>query len=131
MSKYLTFPDIVFKDRRLLLAALKDLGYGEVEEGESLPLYGYRNDRRRETAEVVIRRRFVGALSNDIGFRRTDQGFTLILSDYDQRTLHDGRFLAKLRTAYGERVVEEVTRRLHGTAHRTVEGSVVKIRVRY
>jgi hypothetical protein len=27
MSKYLTFPDIVFKDRRLLLAALAELGY--------------------------------------------------------------------------------------------------------
>jgi hypothetical protein len=41
MSKYLTFPEVVFKDRRLLLAALADLGYTEVEEGEALPLYGY------------------------------------------------------------------------------------------
>jgi hypothetical protein len=30
-----------------------------------------------------------------------------------------------------ERVVEAVTRRLHGTARRTVEGSVVKIKVRF
>jgi hypothetical protein len=34
MSKYLTFPDMVLKDRRLLLAALAELGYTEIEEGK-------------------------------------------------------------------------------------------------
>ena len=38
VSKYLTFTDVVFKDRGLLLAALAALGYREVEEGEALPL---------------------------------------------------------------------------------------------
>ena len=131
MSKYLTFPDVVFKDRRLLLAALADLGYSEVEEGEALPLYGYQGDRRTETAEIVIHRRHVGSLSNDLGFARTDQGYVPVVSEYDQRTLHSGRFLVKLRTAYNERVVEEVKRRLHGTAHRTVEGNIVKVRIRF
>jgi len=37
MSKYLIFTDVIFKDRRLVLAALAELGYSEVEEGESLP----------------------------------------------------------------------------------------------
>ena len=41
MSKYLLYESIVFTERRLLLAALADLGYTEVEEGEALPLYGY------------------------------------------------------------------------------------------
>lgn len=131
MSKYLTFPDIVFKDRRLLLAALADLGYPEVEEGEALPLYGYHGDQRPETAEIVIRRRQVGSVSNDIGFTHSAQGYLPVVSEYDQRTLHGGQFLVKLRTAYSERVVAEVTRRLHGTAQRQVEGSVVKIRVRF
>jgi Protein of unknown function (DUF1257) len=131
VSKYLTFPDIVFKDRRLLLAALADLGYSEVEEGEALPLYGYRGDQRPETAEIVIRRRQVGSVSNDIGFTRTPQGYLPVVSEYDQRTVLGGQFLVKLRTAYSERVVAEVTRRLHGSAQRQVEGSVVKIRVRF
>jgi hypothetical protein len=131
MSKYLVFPDAVFNDRRLLLTALADLSYTEVEEGEALPLYGYQGDRRPETAEIVVRRRYVGSLSNDLGFTRTPQGYTPKISEYDQRTLHGGQLLVKLRTAYSERVVEEVTRRLHGTAHRTVEGSLVKVRVRY
>jgi hypothetical protein len=121
----------VRKDRRLLLAALADLGYTEVEEGEALPLYGYQGDRRPETAELVVRRRYLGAASNDLGFARTPDGYVPIVSEYDQRALHNGQFLAKLRTAYSEHVVEEVRRRLHGTVRRTVEGGVVKITVRY
>src|SRR5438876_10120610 len=102
MSKYLVFPDIVFKDRRLLLAALADLGYGEVEEGEALPLHGYQGDRRPETAEIVVRRRHLGSASNDLGFARTAAGYVPVVSEYDQRVLHGGRFLVRLRTAYSE-----------------------------
>jgi hypothetical protein len=131
VSKYLAFQDYVLKDRRLLLAALADLGYTEVEEGEALPLYGYQGDRRPETAELVVRRRHLGSASNDVGFARTPAGYVPIVSEYDQRTLHGGRFLVELRTAYSERVIEEVRRRLHGTARRTVEGSVVKVSVRF
>lgn len=131
MSKYLEFKEFLLKDRRLLLAALGDLGYPEVEEGEALPLYGYRGDRRPETAEIVVRRHHLGSASNDLGFARTPGGFVPIVSEYDQRVLHDGRFLVKLRTAYSERVVEEVRRRLHGTARRTVERDVVRVTVRY
>lgn len=131
MSKYQIYSDIIFKDRRLLLAALADLGYSDVEEGEKLPLFGYQGDRRPETAEIVIRRQHVGAASNDLGFAQTEQGCVPVVSEFDQRTLHQGQFLVKLRTAYSERVVEEVRKRLRGTARRTVEGSVIKIKVRF
>ena len=131
MSKYCTFTDMVFKDRRLLLTALADLGYTEVEEGEALPLFGYQGDQRTETAEIVVRRRYVGSASNDLGFARTPHGYVPIVSEYDQRVLHGGQFLVKLRTAYHEHVVEAVKRRLHGTAQRAVEGHLIKIKVRY
>src|SRR5215213_7474502 len=107
MSKYLTFPDVVFTDRRLLLAALADLGYGEVEEGEALPLFGYQGDRRPDTAEIVVRRRHLGSASNDVGFARTPAGYIPIVSEYDVRTLRAGRFLPELRIAYAERAVAE------------------------
>jgi hypothetical protein len=131
MSKFLTFPDVVFKDRRLLLAALADMGYSEVEEGESLPLYGYQGDQRAETAAIVVRRQHVGSASNDLGFARTELGYVPIVSEYDLRALQGGQFLPRLRTLYSERVVEEVRNRLHGTMRRTVEGNVVKIKVRF
>ncbi len=131
MSKYLSFPDVIFKDRRLLLAALADLGYPQVEEGEALSLFGYQGDRRPETAELVVRRHYLGSASNDLGFARTPAGYIPFVSEYDQRTLHGGQLLPRLRTAYNERVVEEVRRRVHGTARRVVEGNLVKIKVRY
>jgi hypothetical protein len=131
MSKYLTFPEIVFKDRRLLLAALTGIGFAELEEGDQLPLYGYQGDRRPETAEIVVRHQLIGPASNDLGFTRTSSGYVPIVSEYDERTLLAGQFLPRLRTAYGEAVVEEVCRRLHGTTRRSVDGGVIKIRVRY
>jgi hypothetical protein len=131
VSKYLHFENVCFASRELLLAALADLGYPTVEEGVGLPLHGYQGDRRPETAEIVVRRRHVGSASNDIGFTKTGDRYAPILSEYDHRTLMDGQFLVRLRTAYSERVVEEVRRRLRGTARRTVEGGVVRIAVRF
>lgn len=131
MSKFLTFSDVIFKDRRLLLAALADLGYATVEEGDALSLFGYQGDRRTETAEIVVRRQHLGAASNDLGFAKTPLGYVPMVSEYDLRALQGGQLLVKLRTAYSERVVEEVRKRLHGTARRTVEGNVVTIKVRF
>ena len=131
MSKYLQFEAETYADRRLLLAALADLGYGTVEQGEALPLYGYEGDRRAETAEVVVRRQHLGRASNDLGFRRTPGGFVPVVSEYDRRALLGGRLLVRLRTAYSERAVEALAQRLRGTASRTVEGGVVTIRVRF
>ena len=131
MSRYLQFGDVCFRERKLLLAALASLGYASVEEGEGLPLFGYQGDRRPETAEIVVRRQHVGSASNDIGFARTAHGYVPIVSEFDARTLHGGQFVTRIRTAYSEQVVDEVRRRLRGTARRTVEGGVLKIRVRY
>ncbi len=131
MSKYLTFTDVVFTSKALLLAALADLGYTDVEQGENLPLYGYQGDVRQERAEIVVRRRFIGAASNDLGFVHTAKGYTPIISEYDQRTMHDGKFVARLRAVYNERVVGEMQRRLRGSLRRETQGSTVKLRIRY
>jgi hypothetical protein len=131
VSKYLAYPDVVFRDRGLLLESLAELGFSIVEEGDALPLYGYAGDRRPEAAALVVRRVHIGAASNDLGFARTTDGYYPIVSDYDSRTLLNGRFLPRLRVAYAERVVETVRKRLHGSVHRTTEGSIVKLRVRY
>lgn len=73
-------------ERDALCAALKDLGYTNIEVHEQAQgLYGYKGDLRPEKAEVVIRRKYVGHASNDIGFRRTQDGtWEAIVSEYDQ-----------------------------------------------
>jgi hypothetical protein len=131
MSKYLTFTDIVFKNEALLLAALAEMGYTTVERGEALPLYGYQGDERTERAQLAIRRKHIGVASNDLGFARMAEGYTPIISEYDHRTLHDGKFITQLRTAYNERVVAEMQKRLRGTLRREQQGKLIKMKIRF
>jgi uncharacterized protein DUF1257 len=131
VSKYLTYTDVVFRSRDLLLASLAELGFDKVEEGQDLPLYGYHGDRRPETAAIVVRRQHIGLGSNDLGFARIAEGFVPIISEFDERTLLAGRFLPHLRTVYAQRVVETVRRRLRGSVQRVNDGTLIKLRVRY
>lgn len=137
MSKYLQFPEILFTDRKLLLDALADCGFGSdvVEVGNRLPLYGYHGDLRPEMAEVVIRRQNTGiGASNDIGFAydHTRKGYVPIVSEYDSRNVRGGKFLVQLRTKYSYRVIETVKTRLHGTVkHAAGANGVVTVKVRF
>lgn len=85
-----------------LAAALKELGFAEVEVHDTpQTLYGYRGDARPETAEVIVRRRLVGAASNDLGFaRQADGGFEAIISQYD-RGKYGEAWMKRLLGTYG------------------------------
>jgi hypothetical protein len=130
VSKYLELSDEVFKSRELLLGALADLGYTQVEEGERLPLYGYRGDRRPETAEIVVRRAHIGSASNDLGFRKTPAGYVPVISEYDRATLRGGNFMRELNNRYGDRFELALRQRLRGSLRRYREGSVIKTVIR-
>lgn len=73
------------KNRDTLIQSLVDVGFNDVEVHETAQhLYGYQGDVREQTAEVIIRRQYIGAASNDIGFKRQDDGqFEAIISEYD------------------------------------------------
>lgn len=131
MSKYMTFTDAAFKDRDCLLQALAECGYREVEEGDALSLYGYQGDRRRETAQIVVRRKFIGSASNDLGFQKTESGYVPVISEYDQRYVMQGRFLTNLRTNYNLKSAKKLARNLRGSLHQERVGSTIKIRIKY
>lgn len=131
MSKYMTFTETAFKNRECLLQALAECGYGVIEEGESLSLYGYQGDRRAETAQIVVRRKFIGGASNDLGFQQTDAGYVPVISEYDQSYMMRGKFLTNLRTNYNLKSAEKLARNLRGTLHRERVGSTIKIRIKY
>lgn len=64
-------------------------------------LQGYTGDTRPETAEIIIRRRNVGAASNDIGFKlQADGTYRAIISDYDQHR-YGKQFMSDLELDYG------------------------------
>ena len=127
----MAFTDTTFKDRETLLKALAECGYSTVEEGESLSLYGYQGDRRSETAQIVVRRKYIGSASNDLGFQKTKSGYVPVISEYDQRYMMQGKFLTNLRTNYNLKSAEKLARNLRGTLHRERVGSTIKIRIKY
>jgi hypothetical protein len=92
-------------DADALVQALADLGLRNVElHAQPQHLFGYMGDQRQQTAEIIIRRKFVGRMSNDLGFKHGADGtFVAIISGYD-RTKYDNRWLEKLTQRYGYHV---------------------------
>jgi Protein of unknown function (DUF1257) len=132
MSKYMTFTEAGFKDHELLIAALEDIGCKEIRQGKNLEMGSYYSEQSKQKVEIVIPRNSIGNYYGDIGFERTESGdYTPVMDDLDRSRALNGRFIAQLRTAYNERVINRVAARLRGTVHRTIEGGVVKIKVRY
>lgn len=89
-----------------LVKALEDLGFkGKVNVHDvAQQLEGYQGDKREQTAEVVIPRKYVGGAANDIGFKmQADGTFQAIISDYDKRR-YNKEWLDKLaqRFAYNQ-----------------------------
>lgn len=88
-------------DRDALVAALHDLGNGDVEVHEhAQPLHGYQGDRTHR-AHVIIRRKHLRSALGDIGFALHDGRFTAVIDDSDRRR-YDEAWLNRLtaRHAY-------------------------------
>jgi hypothetical protein len=132
MSKYMTFTEVVFKDRDLLVGALEDIGCKVIRQGDNLAMGRYYSEQSEQRADIVIPLNTIENSFGDIGFQRSESGeYTIIIDDLDGRRVLNGQFIPCLRAAYNERVVSKVAARLRGSVHRTVEGGVVKIKVRY
>src|SRR5262252_9002352 len=115
MSKYMTFPEVVFKDGDLLIAALEEIGCKNIRQGSNLEIGRYYSEQVAQKAEIVIPRGVIGNSFGDIGFVRTESGeYRPVIDDLDRSRALDGRFIPKLRAAYNERVVTKVAARLRG-----------------
>lgn len=112
MSHYTTVKTRLV-DQGALVKALADLGFSDLEiYDRPQGLRGYHGDLRADTAHVIIRRRFVGYNSNDIGFRRqADGSFTAIISEFDaEHHSYTQVWLDKLQQRYAYHVaVEQLT----------------------
>ena len=79
--------EISLNDQQALVDALVELGYTPTVYKEAKNLYGYQGDKRSQKAHVIIPRRQVGSVSNDVGFeRKSDGSFIMHLSEYDERS---------------------------------------------
>lgn len=92
-----------YKDKECLIKALADQGYTEVEYHEvATNLFGYHGDKRKDVANIIVRRKFVGNAANDIGFIKTNDGtYSAIISQFDSGK-HNASWMLGLKKAYTE-----------------------------
>lgn len=121
MSAYITLLTPML-DEECVLAALADIGFDRTRvEVHATPvaLVGYANDARAQTANLVIRRKYVSAASNDIGFQLTPTGYRVLVSDYD-RPRFGPDWLATLTELYQQHSIAK-QERLDAEARRRLE----------
>lgn len=104
MSAYHTVKTL-YKDPECLIAALGAQGYTEVEHHEiAQNLYGYHGDKRADTANIIVRRCYVGTAANDIGYKKLADGtYEQVISDFDKGK-HNAQWLNELKKHYTEKV---------------------------
>lgn len=87
MSEYMACKT-EFSDVQMLKDALTDVGVKaeHIEHHEEArSLQGYHGDAREQRAHIIIRRQFIGAASNDIGFEKMEDGkYRAWVSDFDK-----------------------------------------------
>jgi hypothetical protein len=107
-----------FKDLECLLAALKEVGYDNVEvheKAERLVDFQGRQthytDATGDTANVIVRRKYVGGAANDLGFLKSADGsYAALVSQYDSHR-HNEQWFGKLKAKYAEKFVAKEAKR--------------------
>ncbi len=134
MSAYHEYK-VEFSNREALLEALAAMHtrtgpLGQRFEVLDSPatLFDYQGSARPQKADIVIRRSVVGGLSNDIGFERTETGYTAHISEFD-RSFYNDKWLNTLKQGYGEAVVNQKAKQLGYTVKRSVVNGEVVMRL--
>ena len=84
-----------------VLKTIKKMGYTQTRQGKELPLYDAMGEESKESAQIIIPRESLTCKSSDIGFRWDNAGrFELIISEYDNSALCDGKFVDTLYQTY-------------------------------
>lgn len=117
-------------DEEALVGALEAMGFrGKIEKHQiAQPLYGYQGDVRPQKAHIIIRRKYVGSASNDIGFEKQADGtYKAHISDYDKNK-YNQKWLDTLQTKYtGTRILNKVNKLKKYQVSVKEEGSSMEI----
>ena len=107
MSQYLNIATQIVSGEHLA-KALKDVGFNQVEVYQTAqPLKGWPDDKRENTAEIIIRKKYAVSASSDIGFKLgTQRRFTAIISDMDQDS-YNAAWLSRLTQRYAYHVARD------------------------
>lgn len=128
----MAFDAEAFKNRELLIEALKVMGFEQITIGTDLQLQGW-DKRDNRVADVVIRRCDVKnyRLLGDIGFQKTTKGYVAVVDDLDLDYRLGRDFIRRLQTQYMEATARKMAKKLNGTLIKERVGSTIKIHVKY
>ena len=102
MSAYSEFPVREFKDKELLTAALKAMGYVPTCDAQ---LSDYWNEYwgKAPMVDLLIPKSQLVGTYDDIGFKRNADGsYSAVIGDMDRRKGFDNNWLAQLKANYTE-----------------------------
>lgn len=121
-----------FKDRAALIEALVTVGFerGQIEtHEEAVPLYGYRDDQRRERAHVIIRRAHIGPTSNDVGWERLADGtYRAWISEFDGQRRFNAAMQNRIKQEYAYQAVARQQQALgRSVERRTLAGGEIEV----
>jgi hypothetical protein len=83
----------------IIKQALEEMGFS-IKCGDNLPLYNYMGNKSSETADIVISRKQLNSVSNDIGLKKVGGSYEIIISDYDSAALKTKNFVKELHQKY-------------------------------
>lgn len=126
MSKFLTI-NTVFRDLDTILETLKEMGYDDIQTGHNITLKGYLNDDRAERANIRIDKKYLGSVSNDIGFIKTAEGYKMVIGDYDKAHLREGRFVQDFTQLYAKNMTLKTLKKKGYTVTQKTEGKSIKL----
>ena len=102
MSAYSEFPVREFKDKELLTAALKAMGYVPNCDAQ-LSDYWNEYGGKAPTVDLLIPKSQLARTYDDIGFKRNADGsYSAVIGDMDRRKGFDNNWLAQLKANYTE-----------------------------
>ena len=96
-------------------------------------LYDYRNTIRPQKANIIIRRQHVGAMSNDMGFIKQEDGtYKAIIDQFSQGIGYGASWLNKLQQTYNLKVVEKVFKKQNKKfTQQKLKDGTIKLSVAY
>jgi len=102
MSKY-GETQTVLREEKLLLDALKEMGYQVEVHPEGAPLNSYYSEQGGKVANIIIRRAQLPGAYGDVGFvRQPDGRFTLIEDELDDHSGYGKKWLGRVQQIYKE-----------------------------
>jgi len=139
MSHY-TEVETQFKDEKCLIDSLCEMKnrHGKqftremIKTGANQSLYGYMGDKRAQVADIRIDRGNVGSSSNDLGFKKNENGtYGAIISDFD-KSHYGKKWMGELKQTYAVKKTEKLLKKkgYSVTRKKNKDTGVIQIRAK-